>query len=46
MATHQQELAAGKADKARREWLEWHIRRVQKRITDLQARLATLMVDG
>ena len=40
LAGHQQELAAGPADKTRREWLEWHIRRVQKRMADVEARLA------
>jgi hypothetical protein len=34
-----QELAAGQADKTRREWLEWHIRRIEKRTGDLKARL-------
>ena len=32
LAGYQQELVAGLADKTRREWLEWHIRRVQKRM--------------
>jgi glutathione S-transferase len=40
MATHQQELAAGTPDEQRREWLEWQIRRVRKRMADLEARLA------
>jgi hypothetical protein len=40
MATHQQELAAGTPDEKRREWLEWQIRRVRKRMADLEARLA------
>ena len=39
LAIYQQELTGGQADKARREWLEWHIRRVQKRMADLEARL-------
>ncbi len=29
LASYQQELAAGQADKARREWLEWQIRRAR-----------------
>ncbi len=40
LAGHEQELAAGPADKTRREWLEWHIRRVPKRMADVEARLA------
>jgi hypothetical protein len=40
VARYQQELAAGTADKARREFLEWHIRRVQKGMADVEARLA------
>jgi hypothetical protein len=36
LAGYQQELAAGQADKTRREWLEWHIRRVQKRMPTLR----------
>ena len=40
LAAYQQELAAGQADKTRREFLEWHVRRVQKRMADLEARLA------
>jgi hypothetical protein len=40
LTTYQQELAAGLADKTRREWLEWHIRRVQKRLADVERRLA------
>jgi len=39
LAAYQQELAAGLADKTRPEWLEWHIRRVQKRALVVQARL-------
>jgi len=42
LAGYQQELAAGQADKTRREFLEWHIRRVQKRVADLEARLAKI----
>jgi hypothetical protein len=40
LAGYQQELAAGQADKTRREWLEWHIRRVQKRMAEIEARPA------
>jgi hypothetical protein len=40
VATHQQELAAGTADEQRREWLEWQIRRVRKRMGELETRLA------
>lgn len=39
LAGHQQELAAGRADQARREWLEWQIRRIERRTADLKARL-------
>lgn len=39
LATHQRELAAGTADQARQEWLRWQIRRVRKRMADLEARL-------
>jgi hypothetical protein len=39
LAAYQQELAAGQADKTRREFLEWQIRRVRKRVADLEARL-------
>jgi hypothetical protein len=40
LVAYQQELAAGQADKTRREFLEWQIRRVQKRMGDLEGRLA------
>jgi len=40
LATYQQELATGLADKARREFLEWHVRRVQKRMVEIERRLA------
>jgi hypothetical protein len=40
LAAYQQELAGGQADKVRREWLEWHIRRVQKRMAHVEAQLA------
>jgi hypothetical protein len=42
LASHQQELAAGTADQARREWLEWQMRRVRKRMADLEVRLAKI----
>jgi exonuclease VII large subunit len=42
LASHQQELAAGTADRTRQEWLEWQIQRVQKRMADLEARLAKI----
>jgi hypothetical protein len=41
LAAYQQELAAGQADKTRREFLEWQIRRVRKRMTEVEARLTT-----
>jgi hypothetical protein len=44
-AGYQQELAAGQADKTRRERLEWQIRRVQKRVVDVEARLAALAAE-
>ena len=46
LAGHEQELAAGPADKTRREWLEWHIRRVQKRMADVEARLAKVSAES
>ncbi len=46
LAGYQQELAAGLADKTRREWLEWHIRRVQKRMADLEARLTKVSAES
>jgi hypothetical protein len=42
LAAYQQELAAGQADKTSREFLEWHVGRVRKRMVDLEARLAAL----
>jgi hypothetical protein len=39
LAAYQQELRAGPADKTRREFLTWHIRRIEKRTADLKARL-------
>jgi hypothetical protein len=46
LAGYQQELAAGLADKTRREWLEWHIRRVQKRMADVEASLAKVSAES
>lgn len=46
LAGYQQELAAGQADKRRRESLVWHIRRVQKRMADLEARLAKVSAES
>ena len=46
LAGYQQELAGGQADKTRREWLEWHIRRVQKRMADVEARLAKVSAES
>jgi hypothetical protein len=40
ITAYQQELAAGLADKTRREWLDWQIRRAQKRMVEVEARLA------
>jgi hypothetical protein len=40
LAAYQQELAAGHADKTRREFLEWHVGGVRKRMVELEARLA------
>ena len=41
LAEYQRELTATPAPtRERREWLEWHVRRVQKRMADLQERLA------
>lgn len=40
LAAYQRELAAGRADKTRRECLDWQIRRVQKRATQLETWLA------
>ncbi len=42
LAGYQQELVAGLADKTRREWLEWHIRRVQKRMFGVGGSLTML----
>jgi hypothetical protein len=39
LAGYQEELAAGWADKARREFLEWHVRRVRLRMAELEIRL-------
>ena len=45
LAGYQQELAAAQADKTRRERLEWQIRRVQKRVVDVEALLAALAAE-
>jgi len=39
LAGYQGELAAGRADKAGREFLEWHVRRVRLRMAELEIRL-------
>jgi predicted trehalose synthase len=44
LAACRRELAAGLA--TQREWLEWHIRRVQKRMADVEARLAKVSVES
>jgi hypothetical protein len=47
VAGHRRELALTPAeDKTRLEWLEWHIRRVQKRMADVEARLAKINGEG
>jgi len=46
LAAYQQELAAGLADKTRREFLEWQVRRVQKRMADVEARLAKVRAES
>ena len=46
LAAYQQELAAGLADKTRREFLEWHVRRVQKRMADVEMRLAKVSAES
>jgi len=46
LAGYQQKLVAGLADKTRQEWLEWHIRRVQKRMADVEARLAKVSAES
>jgi hypothetical protein len=40
LAAYQQELSAGLADKTRRDWLDWQIRRVRKRAVQLETWLA------
>jgi hypothetical protein len=40
LAAYQQELAGGSADKVRRDWLEWQIRRAEKRMATVRAWLA------
>jgi hypothetical protein len=44
LAAYRRELASGL--EARREWLEWHIRRVQKRMADVEARLAKVSAES
>jgi len=44
LAAYRRELAPGL--ETRREWLEWHIRRVQKRMADVEARLAKVSVES
>ena len=47
LADYRRELASTPAeDKTRREWLEWHIRRVQKRMADVEARLAKVSAES
>ena len=46
LAAYQQELAAGQADKTRREFLEWHVGRVRKRMANLETRLAAAPSDS
>jgi len=46
LAAYQKELAArAPADKPQRERLTWQIRRVQKRMTEVEARLTALRID-
>jgi uncharacterized lipoprotein YddW (UPF0748 family) len=43
LATYQRELGTTPPPhKERREWLEWQIRRVQKRMAEVEARLARI----
>ena len=46
LAIYQRELTGGQADKARREWLEWQIRRGQKRMADIETRLAKVSAES
>ena len=45
LAAYQQELAAGPADKTQRERLQWQIKRVEKRVVEIEARLAKPPLD-
>jgi hypothetical protein len=46
LAAYRQELETPPISKTRREFLEWHIRRVQKRMADLEARLAKISAES
>ncbi len=47
LAAYQKELSArAPADKPQRERLAWHIRRVQKRMAEVEARLTALRIDA
>ena len=47
IAAYQQELATTPAEnKTRRERLEWQIRRDQKRLAEVEARLATISAEA
>jgi hypothetical protein len=46
LAAYRQELENAPISKTRREFLEWHIRRVQKRMADLEARLAKISAES
>ena len=46
LAAYRQELENAPVSKTRREFLEWHIRRVQKRMADLEARLAKVSAES
>jgi len=46
LAAYRQELENAPVSKTRREFLEWHIRRVQKRMADLAARLAKISAES
>jgi len=42
LAAYRHELTAGHPGPQRREWLEWHIRRVEKRRANVLARLEAM----
>jgi DNA repair exonuclease SbcCD ATPase subunit len=46
LAAYRQELENVPVSKTRREFIEWHIRRVQKRMADLEALLAKINGEG